>query len=95
METTDDHILETVALDLCPVLNLVAWDVLGIAGHVVACEGVSALSSDSSHEFVVFIRDEILGSQLRNRVNLVVFLLAKNRVLDGAIFLVTLCDIVE
>ena len=35
MESTDHHMLETVALDLRPVLNLIAGDVLRVTGHIV------------------------------------------------------------
>ena len=35
MEATDHHILETICLDLRPVLDLVRWDILRIAGHII------------------------------------------------------------
>ena len=95
METTDDHILETVALDLCPVLNLVAWNILGIAGDIIACEGVCTVCAYGCHKLIIFIRNEILCSQLRHRVNLVIFLLAESGILDKTIFFVTLGDVVE
>ena len=95
VETTDYHVLETVALYLCPVLYLVVRDVLYIAGHVVGSIGVGALASDARHQLVVFIRDVVLGSQLRNRVDFVICLLALSRVGQLAIALISVSDFVE
>ena len=64
VETTDDHVLETVALNACPVLHFVRGDVLGVARHIVRRVGIRALGTDGSHEFVVLVRNEIAGSQL-------------------------------
>ena len=64
METTDDHILETVALDLCPILNLVRRDVLRITGDIVRGKSVSTLGTDGCHQFVVLVGDEVLGCEL-------------------------------
>ena len=95
VESADDHVLEAVALNLGPVLNLVAGNVLGIAGHVVAGERIGTLGSDGGHQLVVFVRDEILGCHLRDRVDFVVFLLAKFGVFDEAVFLVAAGNLVE
>ena len=46
METTDDHILESVALNACPVLHLVRRNVLHIASHVGRGIGIGAVGSD-------------------------------------------------
>ena len=64
METADDHILETVSLNLRPVLYLVAGDVFRVARHIVRGIGIRSLCTDSSHQLVVFIGNEILGSNL-------------------------------
>ena len=69
MKTTNDHVLETVGLNLRPVLNLVRGNVLGIAGHVVRGVGVGTLGTDGSHQFVVLIGDEVLGSHLADAVD--------------------------
>ena len=95
METADHHVLESVALYLCPVLNLVVRDVLHIAGHVVGSIGVGALASDARHQLVVLVRDVVFGSQLRNRIDFVVSLLALCRVGQLAVALISACDFVE
>ena len=66
VETANHHILETVGLNLGPVINLVRWDILGIAIHFIRCIGIGTLSTNSSHQFVVLIRNKVLGSHLRN-----------------------------
>ncbi len=95
VETADDHVLEPFALDLCPVLHFVRGNILGVAGHVVRCVGVGALSTDGRHELVVLVRDEILRGNLRDAVDFVVFLAAKLRVADEPIFLVSTLDVVQ
>ena len=95
VEAADDHILEAVGLHLGPVLHLVRWDVLDVAGHIVRSESVRALATDGRHQFVVLVGDEVLGCQLRNAVNFVVFLLSQSLVGDGAILLVALLNLVE
>ena len=95
MEAANHHILETVALDLSPVLNLVAGDILRIAGHIVRGEGVGSFSTDSGHQLVVLVGDEVLGCHLRDAVDLMVFLLAGLGIRQSAVFLVALFDLVE
>ena len=62
VETTDDHVLETVGLDACPAVHLVGGDVLGITGHVGAGIGVSALTADAGHQLVILVGDVVLCS---------------------------------
>ena len=95
MESADDHVLETVALDLCPVLNLVGGDIFHITGDIVRGEGVRPLSADGGHQLVVFVGDEILGCELRHGVNLVIGLLAGLCVGELTIGLVALLYLVE
>ena len=95
MEPTDDHMLETVTLDLRPVLDLVGGDILGIAGHIIRGKGVRALSPDGSHQLVVLIGDEILGSHLTHRVDLVIRLLALIRVCQQTIPLIAVFDVLQ
>ena len=76
METTDDHVLEPVALNLRPVLHLVGGDILGVAGDVVRRVGIRSLGTDGCHQLVVLIGNEVLGCQLAHGVNLVVGLAA-------------------
>ena len=95
MEAANHHILETVALDLSPVLNLVAGDILRIAGHIVRGEGVGSFSTDSGHQLVVLVGDEVLGCHLRDAVDLMVLLLAGLGIRQSAVFLVALFDLVE
>ena len=64
METADDHILETVGLNLCPVLHFVAGNVFRVAGYIVRGIGIRSLCTDSRHQFVVLVGNEILGSNL-------------------------------
>ena len=72
MESTDHEVLETVGLNLRPVLNLVARNVFHVASHVVAGIGIGTTGTDSGHELVVFIRDEVSGSFVRKAVDNVV-----------------------
>ena len=95
VETTDDHVLETVGLDLGPVFDLVRGYVLGIAGDIVRCEGVGALSTDGCHQFVVLVGNEVLGCHLRHAVDFVVGLLAGCGVCQLSVGLVTGFDLVE
>ena len=64
VETANHHILETIGLDLSPVINLVRWDILGIASHVVRSVGIGTLSTNGSHQLVVLVRNKVLGSNL-------------------------------
>ena len=95
VEPTNHHVLETVGLNLRPVLNLVAGDILRIAGDVVGRKGVGTLSTDGCHQLVVLVGDEVLCCQLRDRVNLVVGLLTGCRVGQLAVDLVALFYLVE
>ena len=95
MEATDDHVLETVALDFRPILDLVGGDILGIAGHIVRSEGIRSLSTNRRHEFVVLIRDEVLGSHLTHRVDLVIGLFTLVWVSELTIGLIAVLDILQ
>ena len=95
METANHHVLETVSLYLCPVLHLVRRDVLGIAGDIVRRESIGTLCTDGSHQLVVLVGNEVLGSHLRNRVYLVVGLLTSLRVSQLAVGLVALFYLVK
>ena len=95
VESADDHILETVGLDLSPVGDFVRGDVLHIARHVVRCVGIRSLCSDGRHQLVVLIGDEVLGGQLADGVDLVILLPTQFRVGDEAILLVACLDIVQ
>ena len=95
MEAANHHILEAVGLHLCPVLNLVRGNVLYIAGHVVRGEGIRALATDGSHQFVVLIGNEVLGCELRDAVYLVVLLLTCCLVGYGSVFFVALLYLVQ
>ena len=61
MESADHQVPETVGLNLRPVLDLIARNVLHIAGHVIAGIGIGSVGTDGSHQLVVFIRNEISG----------------------------------
>ena len=95
VEPTDDHVLETVGLDLGPVLDFIRRDVLSVAGHVVGGVGVGAFSADGRHELVVLVGDEILGGQLAHRVDFVIGHAAFLGVGEGAVFLITRLDVVQ
>ena len=64
METANDHILEAVSLNTCPVLHLIGWDILNIAGDIITCESIGSVTTDECHQFVVFVGNIVLGSQL-------------------------------
>ena len=85
--------LEAVALDLRPVLNLIAGDVLGVTGHIVRGEGIRTFGSDGRHEFVVLVGDEVLGSQLTDGVNLMIGLLTGLRIRQLTIGLIALFNL--
>ena len=93
VEATDDHILETITLDFRPVLDFVRRDVLGVARHIVRRIGVGAIGTDGRHELVVLVRNEILGSELRDGVDFVVLLATKFRIADEAILLIAAFDV--
>ena len=95
MKTSDHHILEAVGFHTCPILDLVAGNILHIAGHVVGSVGVGALATEGCHHLVVFVGNVVFGSQLRHRVDLVVGLLALCWVGKCAIFLIACLDVVE
>ena len=61
VESADYQTLETVCLNLRPVFNLVAWDVFHIASHIITGIGIGSFGTDSPHQLVVFIRNEISG----------------------------------
>ena len=95
MEATDDHVLETVALNLRPVLHLVRGNVLGVAGDVVRRIGIAALGTNGGHQLVVLVGNEILGSHLRDAVDATIGHAARLGVGQLAILLVALLDVVE
>ena len=95
VETTYHHVLESVGLDLCPVLNLVRRDILRITGHVVRGVGVRPFCTDGCHQLVILIGNEILGCHLRDRVDLVVSLLTRIRIRQLAISLIALFNLCE
>ena len=95
VETTYHHVLESVGLDLCPVLNLVRRDILRIAGHVVRRVGVRPFCTDGCHQLVVLIGNEILGCHLRHRVDLMVCLLTGCRIRQLAISLIALFNLCQ
>ena len=66
MEAADNHILEAVGLNACPICDFIRWNILHIAGHIVACVGITSFRSDARHELVIFIRDVISGGKLRH-----------------------------
>ena len=72
VEAADDHVFKTVALHLCPVLNLVRGDVLGVAGDVVRGVGVGAFGADGGHQLVVLVGDGNLAGLIADAVNLVI-----------------------
>ena len=93
METTDNHILETVGLNLSPVVNLIRRDVLYITGDIVRGEGIGALSTDGSHQLVVLIGNEVAGSHLRYAVDAMIGSLARLWVGKTAISLIASLDV--
>ena len=95
VEATYHHVLESVGLDLCPVLNLVRRDILRIAGYIVRGIGVRPFCTDGCHQLIVLIGNEILGSHLRDRVDLVVSLLAGLGIGKLAISLIALFDLCQ
>ena len=68
METTDYAIFKTFCLDFGPVVNLVAGDIFCIASYVEAGIGIRSVGTDGSHQLVVFVRNGILGSFVRDTV---------------------------
>ena len=65
VETTYNHILETISLNLSPVLNLVRRDIFCVASYIIRGVSISTISAYCCHQFVVLIGDEVLGSHLR------------------------------
>ena len=82
-------------LALSPKINLVAWYILHITSNIVRCIGVCSLTSDSCHELVVLVRNVVLCSYLRHRVNLVIPNLALCRVCHVAILFVKFLNLLQ
>ena len=80
METADDTVPEAICLNPCPIVNLVAGDVFGVASHVETGVSVGAVGTDGGHEFVVFIGDGQFGSFVRKAVYDMINILAGNTV---------------
>ena len=95
VETTNHHIHKAVALNLSPVLDLVGRDILCITGHIVRCIGVCTLRTDGSHQLIVFIGNVILGSQLTDRVDLMVSLFTGLGIRQLAIGLITFLNLIQ
>ena len=95
MEATNDHILKAIALHFRPRFNLVAWYILHITSNIVRCISVCSLTSDSCHKLVVLVRNVVLCSYLRNRVNLVIPNLALCRVCHVAILFVKFLNLLQ
>ena len=95
VETANDHVLETVALHLEPVVDLVARDVLHVAGDIVARIGIGAFGSDARHHLVVLVGDVVLGCELRQGVDGVIASLALSGIGERAVVLVACLDGVE
>ena len=95
VETSYSHILETVTLHLQPVLNLICRYVVHVACTVLPSERIRTFGTDESHQFVIFIRDEILRRQLTHRIYLVISHTALLRVGQGAIRLISSLYIVK
>ena len=68
VESADHQVLESVCLNLRPVLDLIARNVFHIAGHIIAGIGIGSIRTDSAHQLVVFIRDEVSGRFVRKAV---------------------------
>ena len=64
VESANHHVLKAFALNLCPVLNLVAGNVFHITSYIETGIGIGTLSTNSRHQLVVLIGNEVLGSQL-------------------------------
>ena len=95
VETANHNILETIRLDFEPILNLVRGNVLDINGHIVACIGVGALSTDRSHQLVVLVGNSQLRCLVADRVDTLVESLALSLVIGLAINLEQLLNLVE
>ena len=70
VEATNHSICETLRLHLCPVLNLIRWDILHIVCLVERSPRIGAIRTYCLHQLVVLVRNSILGCLLRYAVNL-------------------------
>ncbi len=95
VEATNHHVLEAVGLNLGPVFHLIRRNILRIASDIIRSEGIRSLGTDSRHQLVILVGDEILSSHLRHTVNLVVGLTAGSRVGQLAVDLVATLNLVE
>ena len=57
VESSDDHVLEAVALHGSPALHLVGGDVLNVARLVLTRECIASGGADACHELVVLVGD--------------------------------------
>ena len=95
METADDHVFETIRLYLSPRLDLVCWDILLIACHILRGIGVASFRSDGGHHLVVLVRNIIFGCELRDRVDLMIGFLAQCGISDMTVLLKSVLNRVE
>ena len=95
VEAADHGVLETVGLDLGPVVDLVRRDVLDVYGHVLRREGIGAVGADGRHQFVVLVGDGDLRSLVADRVDAVVDRRALGFVGRLAVNLEEVFDLVE
>ena len=64
VETTYDHVPETVRLNTRPRRNLVAWYVFNVARLVFSGECITAFTADGCHHFVILVRYIVPCSKL-------------------------------
>ena len=55
MESSDNQILESIRLNLSPVIYLVAWNILNVASNILACIGIASNRTNLSHQLVVLV----------------------------------------
>ena len=95
METADDCILETVRLDLRPNLHFVGRNIFHIHCLVKTCISICPIRSNGRHQLVVLVRNGILGSFIRNAVNLMIQCFAGSLIRHLTIFLKQIFNLIQ
>ena len=95
METAQHNILETVRLNLCPILQLIAGDILHIYRLVVTGKGITAVTADVSHQLVVFVGNEVCAGLVTDAVYLVIDSLALFGVGRCTIYLIEVRNLIQ
>src|SRR5574344_77002 len=91
VEPTYYAILKTVSLNLCPIVNFIGGYVFRKTCNIVVRVCVTSCRTYGSHKFIIFVRNIIVRSHLRQTVYLVIYGTALYRISNMAVLFETVC----